>query len=91
MLIGYHRGIFAVVNSMVSSRKRSDASTGKRTSFCACTSLRMSACTVPRSFFTTPGPKRRLAAATYIASRIGAGPLIVIDAEKLGSSSGKPA
>ena len=45
---------------------------------------------VPRSFGTTAGPKRRFAAATYIAMMIGAGPLIVIDAEKSGEPRSKP-
>jgi hypothetical protein len=36
------------------------------------------------------GPKRRFAAAMYIAMMIGAGPLIVIDAEKFGAPSSKP-
>ena len=44
----------------------------------------MSAWIVPRRFGTTSGPKRLFAAAMYIAMMIGAGPLIVIDAEKSG-------
>ena len=36
----------------MSVRKRSDASTGKMVSFCACTSLKISAWIVPRSFGT---------------------------------------
>ena len=37
-----------------------------------------------------PGPKRRFAAAMYIAMMIGAGPLIVIEAEKSGEPRSKP-
>ena len=50
----------------------------------------MSAWIVPRSFGTTLGPKRRFAAAMYIAMMIGAGPLIVIDAEKFAEPRSKP-
>src|SRR6266404_8843223 len=80
--IGYQRGISRVVNSTMSVRKRSDGSIGKIVSFCAWTSLKISAWIVPRSFGITFGPKRRFTAAMYIAMMIGAGPLIVIDAEK---------
>ncbi len=79
-----------VVYSIMSPRKRSEASTGKIVSFCAWTSLKMSAWIVPRSFGTTPAPKRRFAAAMYIAMMIGAGPLIVIEAEKSGEPRSKP-
>ena len=74
----------------MSQRKRSDASVGKMVSFCAWTSLKMSAWIVPRRFGTTFGPKRRFAAAIYIAMMIGAGPLIVIEAEKFGAPTSKP-
>ena len=43
MEIGYQRGMFLVVNSTMSVRKRSDGSIGKIISFCAWTSLKMSA------------------------------------------------
>ena len=45
---------------------------------------------VPRRFGTTFGPKRFFAAAIYIAMMIGAGPLIVIDAEKAGEPMSNP-
>jgi hypothetical protein len=45
---------------------------------------------VPRSLGTTFGPNLRFAAAMYIAIMIGAGPLIVIDAEKFGEPRSKP-
>ena len=63
---------------------------GKIVSFWACTSLKMSAWIVPRSFGTTSKPNRRFAAAMYIAMMIGAGPLIVIDAEKSGEPRSNP-
>ena len=50
----------------------------------------MSAWIVPRSFGMTSEPKRRTAAAIYIAIMIGAGPLIVIEAEKSGEPRSKP-
>src|SRR6266513_930673 len=88
--IGYQRGISCVVNSTMSVRNRSEASIGKIVSFCAWTSLKMSAWIVPRSFETTLGPNRRFAAAMYIAIIIGAGPLMVIEAEKFGDPRLKP-
>ena len=74
----------------MSVRKRSEGSIGKIVSFCAWTSLKISAWIVPRSFGITFGPKRRFAAAMYIAMMIGAGPLIVIDAEKFAEPRSNP-
>ena len=77
MEIGCQRGISAAQNRIESATSRIDGRGGKMNSFCAWYSLRMSFCSVPpRSARATPDFS---AAATYIASRIAAGELIVID------------
>jgi hypothetical protein len=64
---------------MVSVTSRTDGRGGKMYSFCAWYSLRMSFWIVPaRSRRSTPD---RSAAATYIASRIAAGPFTVMEVE----------
>ena len=78
-------------HSIMSQRKRSEASMGKMTSFCACTSLSMSAWMVPRRLGTQSGPKRRLAAAMNIARMTGAGAFIVIETEASLRVRSKPA
>src|SRR5438445_605272 len=77
MLMVFHFGMWRVPNSMVSTTSLSDGSGGKRNSFCAIYSLRMSFCSVPPSFsIATPCFS---AAAMYIAQMAGAGLLIVIE------------
>ena len=74
---GWKRGISAVQNRIVSATRRIDGRGGKMNSFCAWYSFRMSFWSVPPSAArSTP---LRSAAATYIASTMAAGPLIVID------------
>ena len=91
MLMGYQRGMCGMHHSTMSPRNRREASIGKMTSFCACTSLSMSAWIVPRSCGTQSAPKRRFAAATYIARIAGAGAFMVIETEAFGATRSKPA
>ena len=65
---------------MQSRTMRIDGAIGKTHSFCAMYSLRMSAWIVPESFVQVEAALRR-ATTTYIASRIHAEGLIVIDTE----------
>ena len=66
-------------NTIMSRISRSDGRIGKIHSFCATYSLRMSACTVPeRRLRSKP---RACATAMYMASRIQAVGLIVIETE----------
>jgi hypothetical protein len=60
METGYHFGMFGTHHSIMSQRKRSEASMGKMTSFCACTSLSMSAWIVPRRFAHAAGAEAAL-------------------------------
>ena len=82
----FHFGSSRVPNSIVSVTSRIDGSGGKRNSFCATNSLRMSFCVVPSS--CARGKPRFSAAAMYIAQIGAAGELIVIDVEM--RSSGMP-
>ena len=75
--IGCQRGISAVQNRIVSATIRIEGRGGKMNSFCAWYSLRMSFWRVPPSSRLEAPP--RSATAMYIASRIAAGELIVID------------
>src|SRR5437763_14044340 len=77
MLIVFQRGIWRVPNSMVSVTKRMDGSGGKRNSFCALYSLRISFCSVPPSLAI--GKPRFAALTIYIAQMTEAGLLIVIE------------
>ena len=74
--IGCQRGISAVQKRIVSATIRIDGRGGKMNSFCAWYSLRM-------SFWRVPPSSRRARAALghamYIASRMAAGELIVMD------------
>ena len=76
---GYQPGTSRIMYPVMSAMRRSDGSSGKSASFWACTSLRMSACTVPRSAFQSK-PRLR-AAARNIAMSVGAGPLMVIETD----------
>ena len=82
----FHRGISRAPNSIVSTTSRIEGSGGKRNSFCAMYSFRMSFCIVPPS--AARGMPRFSAAAMYIAQMIAAGLLIVI--EVVTWSSGMP-
>ncbi len=82
----FQRGISRVPNSIVSVTRRSDGSGGKRNSFWATNSLRMSFWSVPSR--AARGTPRFSAAAMYIAQIGAAGELIVIDV--LIRSSGRP-
>ncbi len=73
----FQRGMLRVPNSMVSTTSLSDGSGGKRNSFCAMYSLRMSFCSVPPSLAI--GTPCFSAAAMYIAQMTGAGLLMVIE------------
>ena len=84
--IVFHLGSSRVPNSIVSVTRRIDWSGGKRYSFCAMNSLRMSFCVVPSS--AARGTPRFSAAAMYIAQIGAAGELIVMEVEM--RSSGKP-
>ena len=64
---------------MQSRTMRTDGAIGKQYSFCAMYSLRMSAWIVPDSLWRSR--PRFFASATYIASKIHADGLIVIDTE----------
>ena len=79
MLIGLYRGICSAQNTIMSRTMRMDGRMGKIHSFCAIYSLRMSAWTVPESFFKSL--PRDSASATYMAKRIQAVGLIVIETE----------
>ncbi|MCG3135717.1 MAG: hypothetical protein HMLKMBBP_03450 [Planctomycetes bacterium] len=82
----FHCGTSSAQYFIMSVMIRRLGSGGKMYSFCAMYSFRMSFCTVPRrSFGDTPCDS---AAATYIASTIAAGELIVIDVDTL--SRGMP-
>ena len=82
----FQRGISRVPNSIVSVTRRSDGSGGKRNSFWATYSLRMSFWSVPSS--DARGKPRFSAAAMYMAQIGAAGELMVI--EVLTRSSGRP-
>ena len=68
----------------MSRMRRIEGRIGKIHSFCAMYSLRMSACTVPESL--SRSSPRFFASAMYIASRIQADGLIVIDTEMFSRS-----
>src|SRR5580704_9881492 len=74
---GWNRGISAWQNSMTSVTRRTEGLGGKTYSFWAWYSFSMSFCRVPPSL-DLPTPDLA-AAATYIARRMGAGELIVMD------------
>ena len=73
----FHCGISRVPNSIVSITSRMEGSGGKRNSFWAMYSLRMSFWMVPPS--AGRGTPRFSAAAMYMAQMIAAGPLMVIE------------
>src|ERR1039457_2470214 len=80
------RGTWLVEYSITSVTRRIDGRGGKMYSFCAMYSFRMSFCSVPETFDqSTPCFS---ATARYMAHRIGAGELMVI--ETVTSPSGMP-
>src|SRR3984893_177128 len=84
--IGLNLGVCRAPNSIVSVTRRSEGSGGKMYSFCAMYSFRMSFCRVPDTFDQeTPCCS---GTARYMAHRIGAGELMVI--ETVTSPSGMP-
>src|SRR6266542_5557892 len=83
----FHLGSSRVPNSIVSVTRRIDGSGGKRNSFWATNSLRMSFWVVPSS--DVRGKPAFSAATMYIAQIGAAGELIVIDVDT--RSRGKPA
>src|SRR6266700_2468397 len=77
MEMGLKRGVWRVANSMESVTSRMDWRGGKMYSFCAMYSLRMSFCSVPETrSHATPCCS---ATARYIAHKMDAGELMVID------------
>src|SRR6266487_6613090 len=77
MLMVFQRGILRVPNSIVSVTRRMDGSGGKRNSFCALYSLRISFCSVPPNF--SMGKPLFSALTIYMAQMTEAGLLIVIE------------
>src|SRR5438552_8800482 len=77
MEMGCHLGTCCAQNATTSLTSRIDGCTGKMNSFCAMYSLRISFCSVPPNFVN--GTYVTTATARYMAKRIGAGELIVID------------
>src|SRR5258706_8085203 len=86
MEMGLNRGTCCAEYSMTSVTKRIDGRGGKMYSFCAIYSLRMSFCRVPDTF--DQSTHCFSATARYMAHRIGAGELMVI--ETVTSPSGIP-
>ncbi len=82
----FQRGISRVPNSIVSVTRRIDGSGGKRNSFWATNSLRMSFWVVPSR--RSRGTPAFSAATMYIAQIGAAGELIVIEVDT--RSSGRP-
>ncbi len=82
----FHFGISLAPNSIVSTTRRMEGSGGKRNSFCAMYSLRISFCVVPPS--ADLGTPRFSAAAMYMAHMIAAGLLMVM--EVVTWSNGRP-
>ncbi len=75
----FHWGMQRTPCSMVSTTSFMEGRGGKMNSFCAMNSLRMSFCRVPRSL--AGGIPLSSATARYSASRMAAGPLMVIEVE----------